>query len=137
MPQRPARPRDVPAGIRKAWRSRLLGLPEDLRNLLDLAEELVRYCRVHRTLGPARPGQLGRLVEELVQVRVLLEVRRLEVVSPQHPQVVLDELGALLLDDQRPGAELGVRIGLVLLADRLDRLGLDSGLRGVIDATGQ
>jgi hypothetical protein len=36
------------------------------------------------------------------KLRVLLEVRRLEVVGPQHPQVVLDQLGALLLDDQRP-----------------------------------
>ena len=38
------------------------------------------------------PGRLGGLVEQVVQLRVLLEVRRLEVVGPQHPQVVLDQL---------------------------------------------
>jgi hypothetical protein len=34
-----------------------------------------------------------------VEVGVLLEVVRLEVVGPQHRQVVLDQLGALLLDE--------------------------------------
>ena len=59
-------------------------------------------------LGAGRAGQLGGLVEQRVQLRVLLEVRGLEVVGPQHPQVVLDQLGALLLDEDRAGLELGV-----------------------------
>ena len=48
-------------------------------------------------------GQLGGVIEELVELRVLLEVRCLEVVGPQDPQVVLDELGTLFLDDQAAG----------------------------------
>src|SRR3712207_7348252 len=64
-------------------------------------------------------SELGRLVEQRVQLRVLLEVRGLEVVGPQHPQVVLDQLSPLLLDEQGPGTELRVGVGLVLLRDRL------------------
>jgi hypothetical protein len=72
-----------------------------------------------------------------MQLRVLLEVRRLEVVGPEHPEVVLDQLRPLLLDDQRSGAELRIVARLVLLGDRLDRLGLDPGLRRVVDAAGE
>jgi hypothetical protein len=50
---------------------------------------------------------------------------------------MLDQPGALLLDDQRAGAELRARVLLILLVDRLDGLGLDTGLGGIIDATGQ
>src|SRR5690606_40877967 len=102
---------------RAVGRSPLLGLPEDLGDFVDLGEQLVRDRRVRRTLGAAGAGELGGLVEELVKLRVLLEVRWLEVVSPQHPEVVLDQLSALLLDDERPGTELRVVAGLVLLAD--------------------
>ncbi len=51
--------------------------------------------------------------------------------------MVLDQFGALFLDDQGAGAELGVGAGLVLLGDRLDRLGLDPGLSGIVDAAGK
>ena len=61
-------------------------------------------------LPPAAPAGLVALLNRLVQLRVLLEVRRLEVVGPQHPEVVLDQLGALLLDDQRAGAEYRVLV---------------------------
>src|SRR6185312_4475489 len=60
-----------------------------------------------------------------------------EVVGPQHPQVVLDELGALLLDEQRPGAELRILVRLVLLSNGFDRLGLDPRLRGVVHTARQ
>ena len=90
-----------------------------------------------RALGAAGAGELGGLVEQVVQLRVLLEVRGLEVVGPQHPQVVLDQLGALLLDDDRAGPEVGVVVAVVLLDDGLDRLGLDPGLGGVVDAARQ
>src|SRR4051794_11013079 len=70
--------------------SGLLGLPEDLGDIVDLGEELVGDRLVERPLGAAGTRELRRLVEELVQVRVLLEVRRLEVVRPQHPEVMLD-----------------------------------------------
>src|SRR5487761_685332 len=115
----------------------LLGFPEDLADLLDLRQQLVGHAGVVAALRARGARQLRGLVEQGVQLRVLLEVGRLEVVGPQHPQVMLDQLGALLLDDQAAGAELRVRVLLVLLVDGLDGFGLDTGLSGVIDATRQ
>src|SRR5689334_16608023 len=116
---------DARAALLNGARSALLGLPEDLRDLVDLRQQLVRGGHVGAALGAACPGQLGGLVEQLVQLRVLLEVRRLEVVGPQHPQVVLDEVRALFLDLDGAGAEGRVVVALVLLGDRADGLGLD------------
>src|SRR5207248_10667012 len=104
-----------PASMRPTVASALLGLPEDLGDLLDLTEQLVGRADVHAALGATGAGQLGRLVEQLVQLGVLLEVRRLEVVGPQHPQVVLDQLRPLLLDHNGAGAESGVAVGGVVL----------------------
>src|SRR3984957_18100991 len=115
----------------------LLGLPEDLGDLLDLGEQLVGRLDVDRALGAACACELGGLVEQRVQLRVLLEVRRLEVVRPQHPQVVLDELGALLLDKDGASPERRVLVRGVLLRDRLDGLRLDKRLGRVVDAAGQ
>src|SRR3954454_7055779 len=115
----------------------LLGLPEDLVDLGDVVEQRLRLGRVDRTLAAGRAGLLGGLVEQLVQLRVLLEVVGLEVVGPQHPEVVLDQIGPLLLDDEGAGTEHRILVLLVLLADRLHRLGLDAGLRGVVDTAGQ
>src|SRR4051794_14035731 len=84
------------AGTCRALR-RLLGLPEDGVDLGYQVQQLLAVRRIHRALAAAGAGLLGGLVEQLVQLRVLLEVRRLEVVGPQHPQVVLDEFRALLL----------------------------------------
>src|SRR5580704_7103343 len=111
-----ARPGDPAAGYRPG-QSGLLGLPEDRADLLDLGQQLVGLGRVRAALGARRARGLGGLVEQLVELRVLLEVRRLEVVGPQHPQVVLDQLGALFLYDQATGPELRVRVRLVLLVD--------------------
>ena len=61
-------------------------------------------------LVPLAPASLVASLNSGVQLRVLLEVRRLEVVGPQHPQVVLDQLGALLLDDDGAGPELRVGV---------------------------
>ena len=88
-------------------------------------------------LGARGAGELGGLVHQRVQLRVLLEVRGLEVVGPQHPEVVLDELRALLLDQDGARAEVGVVVVRDLADDGLDRLGLDAGLGGVVHATGQ
>src|SRR5262249_1017990 len=55
----------------------------------------------------------------------------------QLPQVVLDQLGPLFLDDQRAGLVRGVVAVLVLLADGLDGLGLDACLRRVVDPAGE
>src|SRR5215467_13438528 len=117
--------------------SALLGLPEDLVDLLDLGEQLVGLRHVDAALGAGRASQLGGLVEQRVQLRVLREVRGLEVVGPQYPQVVLDQLGPLFLDDQRAGLERWVFTVLVLLADGLDGLGLDACLRRVVDPAGE
>src|SRR3954452_25203222 len=117
--------------------SGLLGLPEDLRDLVDLGEQLVGLAGVHLALGAGGTGQLGGLVDEGVQLGVLLEVRRLEVVGPQHPEVVFDELGALLLDQDRAGPEVGVVIVGDLGDDRLHRLRLDPRLGRVVDAAGK
>src|SRR5215212_2659644 len=121
---------------RRSGSGRGLGLPEDLVDLRDEVEQLLAGGRVRRRLGAARAtaGLLRGLVEQLVQLGVLLEVRRLEVVGPQHPQVVLDEVRALLLDDQRALAERRVVVALVLLLDGLHRLGLDAGLGRVVHA---
>jgi Flp pilus assembly protein TadD len=86
---------------------------------------------------------LGDLNNDLHADMVLATTGRLEChffgsEDPVHlPLEVLDQLGPLLLDDQSTGAELGVGVGLVLLADRLDRLGLDPGLGRVVDAAGK
>src|SRR3954451_21034742 len=128
----------VPVVVQLEWPSSgLLRLPEDLVDLGDLLQQLLGLARVDGALAARGTGELRRLVEQLVQVGVLLEVRRLEVVGPQHPQMVLHELGPLLLDEQRASAEDGVLVALVLLADRLHRLGLDARLRRVVDAAGQ
>ena len=80
---------------------------------------------------------LGRVPEQLVEVRDLLDVLGLEVVVPQDVEVVLDQLGPLLLDPDRAGAEGLVGVGLVLLHDPEARFGLDAGLLGVVDAAGE
>jgi hypothetical protein len=51
--------------------------------------------------------------------------------------LMLDQFGALLLDDQAAGAERRVGVLLELLVDGLERLGLDPGLSRVVDAAGQ
>src|ERR1022692_4311138 len=118
--------------------SGLLRLPEDLVNLVDPGQQLVRSGHVGAALGAAATaGQLGGFVEQLVQLRVLLEVWRLEVVRPQHPQMVLDEFGPLLLDQQGAGPERRVVVVVVLLDDCFNGLGLDPGLGRIIDTAGQ
>src|SRR5439155_12020997 len=72
----------------------------------------------------------------LVQVRELLEMLRLEVVMPQHVDVVLGEFGSLLLDDDASGAEELVGTGGVLLDDLVAGLCLDPGLLRVVHTTG-
>src|SRR3712207_3239523 len=114
-----------------------LRLPEDLVDLGDVVQQLLALGGVHAALAAGGAGLLGRLVEQLVQLRVLLEVRGLEVVGPQHPQVVLDQVRPLLLDQDRAGAERRVLVGLVLLLDGLDGLRLDAGLGRVVHAAGE
>jgi hypothetical protein len=41
-----------------------------------------------------------------VELRVRLEVLRLEVVGPQHPEMVLHQVGTLLLDDEASSLEV-------------------------------
>ena len=67
---------------------------------------------------------------------MLLEVLGLEVVGPQHPEVVLDQVGPLFLDDDGPLPERLVLRIVVLLDGPLHRFGLDAGLGGVVDTAG-
>src|SRR6266508_6200764 len=95
-----------------AFRLRGLRLPEDLRELVDRVQQILALCRV---LGPLRvAGFLRGVPEELVQLRVVLEVLGLEVVRPQHPEVLLDQVGSLLLDGDRAVLEDRVLGPLVL-----------------------
>ena len=70
-------------------------------DLVDHVEQLLRLGEVGRGLDLA--DLLVGVPEQLVQVRDLLEVLRLEVVVPEDVEVVLDEVGALLLDRDRAG----------------------------------
>ena len=73
-----------------------LALPEDVVDVLDRVHELTTSLRVDLLL--ALRAELQRLPEGVVEVRELLQVRWLEVVSPQDRQLTLGELGLLLLD---------------------------------------
>src|SRR3546814_14439156 len=60
--------------VRGGTGSGLLGLPEDLGDLVDLRKQVVGSLGFHRALGAAGTGELGGLVDQRVQLRVLLEV---------------------------------------------------------------
>jgi hypothetical protein len=80
---------------------------------------------------------LDGVVDQHVQVGVLLEVLGLEVVVPQHREVVLGQRGAVVDDLECAGPEDRVLVGQELLLHGLDGLRLDAGLGGVVDAAGQ
>ena len=84
-------------------RSALLGFPEDAVDFRDLAKKIIGHGDVRRVLGVT--GRLGRLPEKIVQLWVLFEMGRLEIISPQDPQVMLDEFGSFFLDEQAAGLE--------------------------------
>src|SRR6266511_1839376 len=121
----------------------LLRLPENLVDLADEVEQLLALAWVLRLLRYS--SFLGCVPQEVVELRVLLGVLGLEVVRPQNPQVVLHQVGPLLLDDEAPG--LVVLCGLVgrllpvgvliALLDALDGFGLDARLCRVVDAARQ
>ena len=82
-----------------------LQFPYGRPHVHDLDRGDLQLAAMQRLAGRHdRQAQQDAAVNDAIRskLRVLLEVRRLEVVGPQHPQVVLDQLGALLLDDQRP-----------------------------------
>src|SRR5688500_7461149 len=123
------------ASGRPAVDPRLLGAAGRLPHLVDgvdHGEQLLRGARVEGLLDLR--SLLGCLPESLVQVGVLIEVLGLEVVVPQDIEVVLHELGTLLLDVDAARAEVLVVAGVVLLDNAQARLGLDAGLFGVIHA---
>ena len=102
----------------------LLGLPEDFRNFIDLSEELIRHCNVDGALGSAGTGKLGGLVKQFVEIGVLLKVRWFEVIGPQNPKVLLDQVRALLFDEEGARLEVHIVRCVVLLHAYLDRLSL-------------
>src|SRR5918999_1141267 len=87
------------------------GLPH-LVDCVDHREQLLGRAGVERLLDLG--GLLRGLPERLVQVGGLLDVLGLEVVVPQDVEVLLDELGPLLLDVDAASLEQGVVAALVL-----------------------
>src|SRR5690606_13159012 len=73
-----------------------LGRPEDVVDLADGVEQRLAVCGVLLVL--ALRGELDRLPELVVQVRVLFEVFGLEVIVPEDVEFALNDLGLLLLD---------------------------------------
>ena len=108
----------------------LVGLPEDVGDLVDVRHELLAHRRVHGLLGLA--GLVDRLPEQLVQLRELREVIRCEEIGPQHHQVMLGLFGALLFDRDAARPEDVVVAVVVFLCGLHDREGLDLGLGGVV-----
>src|SRR5262249_19368704 len=108
------------------------GLPSRV-DLVDQVEELLRLGDVGRGLDLR--DLLVCLPEEVVQVRDLVEVLRLEIVVPEDVEVVLDQVGALFLDMNAARPECNIIVRVVLVDDLVDRLGLDPGLLRVVHAT--
>ena len=61
--------------MRPTVASALLGLPEDLGDLLDLAEQLIGLGDVHAALGAGGARQLGD--HEVVPISIATEARKL------------------------------------------------------------
>src|SRR6185437_2769608 len=113
-PRDPGRSRDQASSGGSTVQAGLLLAAGALPHLVDLVyegQQLLRVLEVER--GLHLRGLLGGLPEDVVQVRVLLEVLGLEIVVPQDVEVVLDQVGALLLDHDRPRPEEVVARGLV------------------------
>ena len=98
-----AGPRDPVVRGRADASSRYLRLPQNMASISAIAQQAVGHGHVARLLDLG--GRLRGLPEQVVEVREPLEVLRLEVVGPQHPEVVLDQVGPLLLDDGGGGFE--------------------------------
>src|SRR5437867_2234214 len=86
--------------LRRVWRLRAddvlpLRLPEDFGDVVRRLEEVLRGLQVD--LLPGLRGGLHRLPREVVELRELLDVLRLEVVAPQDADLVLRNLRVLLL----------------------------------------
>src|SRR6185369_8367018 len=80
---------------------------------VDLVDEIEQRLAVRWIdRGLHLRSRLGRLPEQIVQVRDLVDVFGLEVVVPQNVEVVLDQIGPLLLDADRSGAEGLIRVRL-------------------------
>src|SRR5439155_6138564 len=82
----------------------LLGRPEDVRDLLHRGLEVRGGLRVDALL--VLRAELRGLPEGVVELRVLLEMLRLEVVAPEDEQFLLADLGVLLLDRDRSDVEV-------------------------------
>src|SRR3954453_350998 len=104
-------------------------------DLVDHVEELPGVGEVGR--GLHLRNLLVRVPEQLVEVRDLLEVLGLEVVVPEDVEMMLRQVGALLLDVDRARRERGVAVRAHLLDDLVAGLGFDPGLLGIVDATRQ
>src|ERR671936_995226 len=114
---------------------RLLGTAELLPHVADLVDHVDQFLRLGDVEALLHLRALLRcLPADLVQIRELLHVLRLEVVVPQHVDVMLRELRALLLHDDAALAELLVVRGVVLLEDLVAGLRFDARLVGIVNA---
>src|SRR3990172_3558781 len=102
-----------------------------LVDAVDQAQQLLGCLEIGALLDLG--GGLRRLPADVVQVRVLLHVLRLEVVVPHDVDVVLRLLGARLIDDDAALPEVLIGAGVVLLDDPVARFSLDARLLGVVD----
>ena len=89
--------RGIPARNASAHRGGWIKSASGSREVRGKTLGIVGYGHIGRVLGLARG--LRRLPEQLVQLGVLLQVGGLEIVGPQHPEVVLHQLGPLLFDE--------------------------------------
>src|ERR1035437_9143276 len=113
----------------------LLGRPEEFGDGVDLTEEPIGDRNVIGLLGVT--GGLRRHPKQIVEVRELLQVLDLEVVGPEDPEVVLDQVATLFFDDRGADLEVSITRRVVLLHASLYRLRFDPRLRGVVHATRQ
>src|SRR2546422_3070782 len=125
-------------GCGRLWHprgGRPAGLGPHVVDLVDHVEEHLGFPDVER---PLHLGALFRgLPAELGDFWVFLDVLRLEVIAPEDIDVVLGQFRALFLDYDRPGLELLVARGVVLLDDLVARLRFNARLLGVVDAARQ
>jgi hypothetical protein len=114
----------------------------DLADTDCLLEGPVRADAVGPVADAARILGVIPSLEQLVEFLDRVHPRHRDAVAAAEPATLalhpaLDQLGPLLLGQQRPGPLHRIVVAVVLLQDRLDRLRLDPSLRRVVNAAWQ
>lgn len=124
----------VPATRRTTRNLGFLSLPEYLRNFIDHIQKLLSFFWL--TVVFALASLFRSFPELVVEIWILFYMLRLEVVGPEYPEVMLDELTTLFLDKQRADTIVALKV-LHLIHDSLNALRLNLCLRGVINTARQ